>query len=188
MGEVNIVVMSTDCRSVEAQAAGNVSWALMKHPEGLPCDLFITHTWAEGIYEFVDKVEHSWPPGATGAYVCFLSNPQNLDISDLIQSPSESPFARVLENASSLLVVPNRVCSNYEGLKRLLVEVVPPRRTRASVPRPIGALVACDGAALIAAAVRAACLAKAPLPPSSRWLRLWRLSSRGQLRQLRLLL
>eukprot|EP00434_Breviolum_minutum_P007846 symbB.v1.2.006923.t1/scaffold400.1/size211454/2 len=37
-------------------AAGDVSWALMKHPQGLPCDVFITHAWSEGIFEFVDKV------------------------------------------------------------------------------------------------------------------------------------
>ncbi|CAK9092307.1 Uncharacterized protein SCF082_LOCUS43436 [Durusdinium trenchii] len=42
---------------------------------------------------------------------CFLSNPQNLDISHLIQSPRESPFARALEHASEMLVVPNHVCS-----------------------------------------------------------------------------
>eukprot|EP00913_Durusdinium_trenchii_P021179 g19900.t1 len=30
-------------------AAGNVSWALMKNPDGLPCDVFITHAWAEGL-------------------------------------------------------------------------------------------------------------------------------------------
>ncbi|CAK9086680.1 unnamed protein product [Durusdinium trenchii] len=44
---------------------------------------------------------------------CFLSNPQNLDISHLIQSPRESPFARALEHASEMLVVPNHVCSIY---------------------------------------------------------------------------
>lgn len=57
------------------KAAGDVSWALLKHPEGLPCDVFITHGWSEGIYEFVDQVENSWPRHATGAYVCFLFLP-----------------------------------------------------------------------------------------------------------------
>ena len=98
------------------EAAGNVSWALMKHPEGLLCDVFITHGWAEGIYEFVDKVENSWPRGGTAAYVCFLSNPQNLDISDLIRSPRESPFARALESSSSMLVIPNHVSSIYSRI------------------------------------------------------------------------
>ncbi|CAK9021072.1 Uncharacterized protein SCF082_LOCUS15178 [Durusdinium trenchii] len=95
------------------RAAGNVSWALMKHPEGLLCDVFITHAWAEGIYEFVDKVTQSWPRGATAAYVCFLSYPQNLDISDLIQSPRESPFARALGSSRLVIAVPNHVCSIY---------------------------------------------------------------------------
>lgn len=28
--------------------AGKVSWALMQHPHGLDCDLFISHAWQEG--------------------------------------------------------------------------------------------------------------------------------------------
>ncbi|CAE7229221.1 unnamed protein product [Symbiodinium necroappetens] len=93
--------------------AGNASWALMKHPAGMDCDLFITHAWSEGIFEFVDKVTNSWPSGATAAYVCFLSNPQNLDIGGLITSPSESPFAKALESSKQMLVVPNQRLSIY---------------------------------------------------------------------------
>ena len=26
-------------------AAGGMSWALMRHPEGLDCDIFVTHAW-----------------------------------------------------------------------------------------------------------------------------------------------
>ncbi|CAE7561868.1 unnamed protein product [Symbiodinium natans] len=98
---------------VLTRRAGNVSWALMKHPKGISCDLFITHAWAEGIFEFVDKVSNSWPTGANAAYVCFLSNPQNLDIGDLITSPSESPFAKALTAAKEMLVVPNKTTSIY---------------------------------------------------------------------------
>lgn len=92
---------------------GSPSWALMKHPEGLECDLFITHGWAEGVFEFVDKVISSWPMEATGAYVCFLSNPQNLDIGGLIASPQESPFAKSLASAKQMLVIPNLKGSIY---------------------------------------------------------------------------
>jgi len=97
----------------ETAAAGNMSWALMKHPEGLKCDLFVTHAWQEGIYEFIDKVLHAWPRDARHAYCCMLSNPQNLDISDLIKTPRSSPFARALESARYVLVVPNHNCSIY---------------------------------------------------------------------------
>ena len=41
--------------------AGELSWALMENPKGLKCDLFVTHGWAEGIYEFIDKLLHAWP-------------------------------------------------------------------------------------------------------------------------------
>lgn len=98
------------------KAAGRMSWALLKHPEGLTCNVFITHCWAEGIYEFLDRVEQSWPRGALGAYVCFLSNPQNLDISRLLASPKESPFAMALASASTVLVIPNERVSIYTRL------------------------------------------------------------------------
>jgi hypothetical protein len=39
--------------------AGDPSWALMLHPEGLECDVFISHCWQEGIYEFIDRVLNS---------------------------------------------------------------------------------------------------------------------------------
>merc|ERR1712232_720885 len=58
---------------VTAQA-GNMSWALMCHPYGLLCDLFITHAWQEGMYEFCHKALHSWPGDCKHAYVCFLAN------------------------------------------------------------------------------------------------------------------
>mmetsp|Transcript_3503 Transcript_3503/g.6190 ORF Transcript_3503/g.6190 Transcript_3503/m.6190 type:complete len:607 (+) Transcript_3503:53-1873(+) len=98
------------------EKAGSMSWALMRHPEGIPCDLFITHGWIEGIFEFVDKVLNSWPYGKKACYVCMLSNPQNLDISSLIRSPRESPFALCLECASHMLVVPNHYVSIYSRL------------------------------------------------------------------------
>ena len=88
----------------------------MKNPDGLPCDVFITHAWAEGIYEFVDKVVETWPPGGRAAYVCFLSNPQNLDICDLISTPEESPFAKALDSCKHVLAVPNRTFSIYSRL------------------------------------------------------------------------
>ena len=70
---------------------------------------------AEGIYEFLDRVEHSWPKRGKAAYICFLSNPQNLDIAGLISSPSESPIAAALRSASTMIVVPNREASIYKG-------------------------------------------------------------------------
>ncbi|CAE8586127.1 unnamed protein product [Polarella glacialis] len=96
--------------------AGSMSWALMRHPEGLKCDVFITHCWIEGIFEFIDKAVNSWPVGKKGAYVCILSNPQNLDIAALIEVPRESPFAKCLDSATHMLVVPNRSTSIYSRL------------------------------------------------------------------------
>eukprot|EP00913_Durusdinium_trenchii_P024421 g22924.t1 len=50
---------------------------------------------------------------ATAAYVCFLSNPQNLDIGELIASPQDSPFAKCLRNSRQMLVIPNAKGSIY---------------------------------------------------------------------------
>ncbi|CAK0825698.1 unnamed protein product [Prorocentrum cordatum] len=96
--------------------AGSVSWALMLHPGGVPCDLYITHAWAEGVHEFVDKVWNSWPRGAGAAYCCFLSNPLNLNIADLIATPSSSPFAKALSSARCMLVIPNHEVSIYRRM------------------------------------------------------------------------
>lgn len=97
-------------------AETRASWALERHPGGLACDLFVTHAWAEGVYEFIDKVLGSWPWSARHAWICTLSMPQHLDISGLISSPSKSPFAKALERATDILVVPNRRSSIYTRL------------------------------------------------------------------------
>jgi len=97
-------------------AAGGMSWALMLHPEGLTCDLFVTHAWQEGVYELIDRVLYSWPRGARHAYICVLANPQNLDIGGLIGEPRESPFARSLAIAKWMLVVPNQRGSIYQRM------------------------------------------------------------------------
>merc|ERR1719346_79958 len=90
-----------------------MSYALLKNPKGIQCDLFVTHAWAEGSYEFIDKVLVSWPRGLKAAWICIFANPQNLDISDLIAVPRTSPFALALNKASHMLVVPNNTLSIY---------------------------------------------------------------------------
>ncbi|CAE7450228.1 unnamed protein product [Symbiodinium sp. CCMP2456] len=96
--------------------AGKMSWALMRNPNGLDCDLFISHAWQEGIFEFMSKVLHSWPPLMRHAWCCMLANPQHLDISSMLQSPLHSPFAIALEASANVLVVPNHHRSIYTRL------------------------------------------------------------------------
>ena len=96
--------------------AGKMSWALMRNPQGLQCDLFISHAWQEGVFEFLGKVRNSWPRGVKTAWCCMLANPQNLDISSFLQSPTTSPFAIALRAADVMLVVPNRQQSVYTRL------------------------------------------------------------------------
>ena len=102
-------------RPVTAEA-GMMSWALMRNPDGLDCDLFISHAWQEGVFEFLRKVRHSWPRGVRNAWCCMLANPQNLDIGAMLQTPSDSPFAAALRASKIVLVVPNRHCSVYTRL------------------------------------------------------------------------
>lgn len=95
---------------------GKMSWALMRNPAGLDCDMFISHAWLEGIFEFLRKVLHSWPRGVRTAWCCMLANPQNLNIEAFLQSPSKSPFALALRASEVVLVVPNRHVSVYTRL------------------------------------------------------------------------
>ncbi|CAK0829566.1 unnamed protein product [Prorocentrum cordatum] len=109
--------------------AGSPSWALMLHNDGLDCDMFVSHSWQEGIYELIDKMLFSWPARAHSAYLCFLSNPQNssqcdspsrgtvrIDIGHLISSPIDSPFAHALRSATHVMVVSNKQGSIYSRI------------------------------------------------------------------------
>mmetsp|Transcript_115400 Transcript_115400/g.337443 ORF Transcript_115400/g.337443 Transcript_115400/m.337443 type:complete len:416 (-) Transcript_115400:53-1300(-) len=106
--------------------AGGMSWALMKHPEGLPADLYVSHGWSEGIYEFSDRLSESWPDEMPNAWICFLANPQTWGFGDLAEllspggsrsSLSESPFVQALKSdVKSMLVVPNSSGSIYKRL------------------------------------------------------------------------
>lgn len=50
-------------------------------------------------------------------WCCFLANPQNLDIKELLDvDPKQSPFARALGDAKHVVVVPNRTVSIYTRL------------------------------------------------------------------------
>lgn len=72
---------------------GGMSWALMRHPQGTPeCDIFATHAWAEGVFEFITKVRRMWPRDGKYLWVCFLANPQNGNLTCLWQ-PQERRLA-----------------------------------------------------------------------------------------------
>jgi hypothetical protein len=93
------------------------SWALMRHPNGLKCDLFVTHGWSEGVFEILSALRRSWPRGTKHLYCCFLSNPQNGDVSQIVgRDPVKSPFAKALASAKYMLVVPNISQSIYSRL------------------------------------------------------------------------
>jgi len=99
------------------RAAGGMSWALMRNPGGLRCDAFVTHAWAEGIFEFCGKLRRMWPHGANGLYCCFLANPQNVHVDHFLGDDlMRSPFALALETPKYLLVLPNSRVSIYTRL------------------------------------------------------------------------
>lgn len=101
----------------ETKRAGGMSYALMLHPEGLVCDVFVTHAWAEGIFEFISKVLRGWPRSGKHLWCCFLANPQNGNIASLLGSDVRtSPFAQALRVAQFVIVVPNKTTSIYKRL------------------------------------------------------------------------
>ena len=76
-----------------------LSYAVMRNLKrcGLRCSLFYSHAWNEGVFEFIHNALATWPDECEGAYICFLANPQNLDIGALVGGGVESsPFYRVL--------------------------------------------------------------------------------------------
>merc|ERR1740124_1746326 len=79
---------------------------------GLLCEIFFSHAWEEPFFEAASRILSAWPDDCTGAYICSLCNPQNLDIGNLLGSTIEdSPFYRILTARSSppreLLMVAN---------------------------------------------------------------------------------
>lgn len=46
----------------------------MKHPEGLPCQVFISHAWAEGIFELANLLRQAWPRGHGLHNLCYGRN------------------------------------------------------------------------------------------------------------------
>jgi len=97
--------------------AGGMSWALMCRREGLPCDLFVSHAWSEGLFEFKRHLARSWPWKAKHLWCCFLANPQCLNVHDLLNVPLDrSPFARALAQAPEFIVIPNTSTSIYSRL------------------------------------------------------------------------
>ncbi|CAE7310416.1 unnamed protein product [Symbiodinium sp. CCMP2456] len=100
-------------------AAGGMSYALMKHPKGLICHVFVSHAWSEGVFELGNHVRSAWPRGLRlrNIYCCLLANPQNLDIESMLDChPLESPFAKAMQCASHVVVSPNDTVSIYQRL------------------------------------------------------------------------
>ena len=58
-------------------AAGGMSYALMKHPQGLDCQVFISHSWREGIFHLDNSVRRAWPqfPGLAKSVLLFVGEP-----------------------------------------------------------------------------------------------------------------
>ena len=104
---------------VTAQA-GKMSWALMRHPKGLDCDLFISHAWQEGVFEFLSKVLHSWPAGARHVWCCMLANPQHLDISSSLDSTNPKGF--IVLTLQSVITTIKRVYGTYTFIGIIVVE------------------------------------------------------------------
>ena len=89
MHQVNNCVIKPVTEAFEALPG--TSWSLMENmaTDGLECTLFISHAWDEGVYEFASNALASWPDDCEGAYICFLSNPQNLDIGNILGTEIE---------------------------------------------------------------------------------------------------
>jgi len=102
-----------------------VSWALKCKPSGQLTTIFVTHAWIEGVWEFERNLREAWPVGKGpngeehAAYICFLSNPQNLDIGSLLEEVETSPFKLALSGMPSpglFIVSANQACPLHERI------------------------------------------------------------------------
>ena len=80
-----------------------VSWALRESIVGAEVFHFVSHAWAEGVFEFQRFLKQAWrscnfPHNGKAAYICFLSNPQNLDIASMLANIHTSPFYTALQH------------------------------------------------------------------------------------------
>eukprot|EP00931_Biecheleriopsis_adriatica_P104650 TRINITY_DN79296_c0_g1_i1.p1 TRINITY_DN79296_c0_g1~~TRINITY_DN79296_c0_g1_i1.p1 ORF type:complete len:664 (+),score=62.73 TRINITY_DN79296_c0_g1_i1:72-2063(+) len=97
--------------------SAKTSWSLMRHPQGLKCDLFATHCWEEGIFEFLAALKGAWPTRTHHLWACFTAIPQNFHIQTVIGDDiCSAPFTRALRSATHLLVIPNTRVSIYARL------------------------------------------------------------------------
>ena len=94
-----IMPVTLDGTRKEPSFIPGLSYALLRNyaTGGLLCELFFSHAWDEGVYELIENALNAWPDSCEGAYICCLSNPQNLDIGKLVGNEvDDSPFSQVL--------------------------------------------------------------------------------------------
>lgn len=105
-------------------ASRGLSWALMCHPTGLRrADVFVSHSWSEGIWEF-DRCLRLWWVAHKDSIVwcCCLANPQAWPARRLEAligdgDPQRSPFGKALcAMPERMLLIPNRQVSIYSRL------------------------------------------------------------------------
>lgn len=125
MYQINEQVIMPVTKREELEFPG-VSWSLMSNPLGHHVTIFVTHAWAEGMFEFANSVLEQWPDFACGtdgvehsAYICFLSNPQHLDISGMLNKIDTSPFKVALDKMPKpglVIVAPTTACPIHSRL------------------------------------------------------------------------
>jgi len=105
MHQVNVMFIKPST-GPNARTVPFASYALQCNPTaGRSCDLFISHVWDEGCFEFIALVVPHWPRDVRGAFVSVFSVPQNLDSAQLVTSAKASPFYRVLETQQVGLIL-----------------------------------------------------------------------------------
>lgn len=82
------------------------SYALMRNPDGLAIDVFVTHSWNEIFSDFVGTLRMAIEPEKV-VWVCSFALNQNACISSMLDSDDllQSPFALALRQAPRLVVV-----------------------------------------------------------------------------------
>ena len=56
----NLYDVNTHVVKPRTLAAGGASYALIKHPDGLPCEVFVSHCWHGGLFHLKRSVRIAW--------------------------------------------------------------------------------------------------------------------------------
>ena len=154
MHQVTLGLIKPMTRQADSLLPG-LSYALIKNLKtgGLPCELFISHAWDEGVFEFINNALKYWPDGVEAAYsthrpamlMCLRAKRvlSSRSLSPAAEHPlcafeADRPRSRSCRCAYSLLPLQSTEPEHHQAARRRHPRclALPPRPLRYPAPAP----------------------------------------------------